>query len=118
MDKENFVEWGNSPFSKRAIEAALRGHLNNSGPLLNSLERIHAVSRGLEQIFKIAQANRIQELAWRDKDEDDTETQPPLAGSTVEGLLALGEVVARMIAADVDDISRWADKHGVREVQE
>jgi hypothetical protein len=114
MDRKNFVEWGNSPFSERAFEAAREGRLN-SWPLLDTLEQVHAVTRGLEQIFKIAQANGVQQLAWEDKDDEDTSEQPPLAANTVESLLALGEVVSRMLVSSIEKTSSWADKYGIRE---
>lgn len=114
MDQKNFVEWGNSPFSERAFEAAREGRLN-AGGFLRTLEDIHAATRGLEQIFKIAQANGVQQQAWRDKDDDDTSEQPPLAMNTVESLLALGEVVSRMLVSSIEKTSSWADKYGIRE---
>ncbi len=88
MDEQNFVE-ENSPFSERAKEAALRGNLNCALPLLGTLEDTHAALCGLAWFCKIAKANRVQEIAWRDK--DDESIQPPMEINTVESLLALGE---------------------------
>jgi hypothetical protein len=82
---------------------------------VGALKDIHAASRGLEQICKIANANTLQEHAWRDKDEDDESVQPPMAVNTVEALLALGEVVSRMIVSDIERVSRWLDDHGIKE---
>jgi hypothetical protein len=114
MDHENFVEWDQSPFSKLAREAANQGRLRCS-PLLDVLQDIHAASRGLEQIFKIANANRVQEMAWCDKDEDDESLQAPMEVNTVEALLALGGVVSKIIVNDIERVSKWLDNHGVRE---
>lgn len=114
MDQKNFVEGGNSPFSDSAFEAARDGRLNSSG-LLHTLEDVHAATRGLEQIFKIAQANGVQQQAWNDKDDDDTSAQPPMAMNTVESLLALGEVVSRMLVSSIEKTSSWIDKYGVRD---
>jgi hypothetical protein len=116
MEQQNFVEWGNSPFSDAVLSAAHEGRLN-SGALLDALEKAHAVSRGLEQICKLAQANAVQEQAWQDKGEDDG-VQPPIGINTIESLLALGEVAARMIVSDVERVSTWADKYGIREGQQ
>lgn len=115
MDKENFVEWGNSPFSERAFDAAHHGNITTAWPMLDRLEEVHAISRGLEQIFKIAQANRVQEIAWDEKDHDDESMQPPMSVNTVESLLALGEIVARSMVREVERLSQWVDKHGIAE---
>ncbi len=115
MDQENFVEWDQSPFSERAKKAALQGNLDCALPLVSTLEDAKAAFRGLEQICKIANANRVQEFAWRDKDDDDESIQPPMGINTVESLLALGEVVSRMFVSDIDRVSDWMDKHAIRE---
>ena len=114
MDKQNFLEWGNSPFSKRAFKAAHEERLS-SAPLLATLERVHAITRGLTQICKIAQANAVQQAAWEEREEDDTEIQPPLALNTVESLLALGEVVSGMLTSEIESISAWIERHGISE---
>ena len=116
MDKQNFVEWNNTPFSTRAIEAAQDGRIK-AGPLLATLDRVHAVTRGLQQICKLAAANRCQEGHWEHGGQGD-DIQPPLAPDTIEGLLALGEAAARMIVDDIHDVSGWLDKYGIREEQQ
>ncbi|OUL68701.1 hypothetical protein [Paraburkholderia hospita] len=115
MGQENFVEWGNQQFSDRVRNAARKGLVRETAPLLDALQEIHAASRGLEQICKIAQANRVQEESWRDKDDDDESMQPPMSINTVEALLALGEVVSRSMVGNVERLSNWLEKYGVKE---
>jgi hypothetical protein len=114
--RENFAEWDNTPFSRRAIDAAEDGRIK-AGALLNTLDRVYAVTRGLEQICKLAAANRVQEEHWKDREQDD-DTQPPMSPNTVEGLLALGEAAAGMIVNDIHHVSDWLDKYGIREGQQ
>jgi hypothetical protein len=113
MDQKNFVEWGCPQFSERAIEAARHGHLN-AEPLLSLLQKTHDVSRGLEQIFKIAQNNRTRELEWEHRDPDDP-MEPPIRPNTIESLLALGQVASAMLEIEVGRVSVWLEKHGIQE---
>jgi len=115
MDKKSFVEQRNSPFSSRVLEAAHKGELHTSAPLLDSLEKIHTITRGFEQIFKIAHTNGAQWDAWEQRDESDVAMQPPMAPSTVEALLVLGETVSGMLISEINSIAAWAEKHGIRD---
>jgi hypothetical protein len=113
-ERENFLECACSPFSERVARAAMVGRLR-AGPLVDSLSRIQAISRGLQTIFRIAHTNAVQQSAWDDRDADDEGTQPPMAPNTIESLLVLGDAVSGMIVGDIEHISEWADKHGVME---
>lgn len=113
MDQQNFVECGLTLFSDRVVTAAREGHLS-AGPLLGVLQDFHAVTRGLEQICKIAAANRVQELAWRDRDADNP-MEPPLNVNTVESLLALGEVAAKNMHSEIDRLSDWLEENAIKE---
>ncbi|WP_243435415.1 hypothetical protein [Burkholderia pseudomallei] len=112
MSGENFLDSRFPVFSAAVSDAAANGTLVNAGPLLNCLERTDAVVRGLEQIFAIARANMVHEVAHRSAAEGTT-VEPPLNPVTVEALLAMGAAVSGMLARDIECLADWADKHAM-----
>lgn len=101
MSRQNFIAWEDGPFSDRVIEAAREGRLGNTWAVLDIAAKTVAVSRGLQQICRIAKLNRLEEIAWSERDDDES-ADPPLPAETVESLLSLGEVAAQMLASEVE----------------
>ncbi|WP_429497441.1 hypothetical protein ACQUFY_16810 [Robbsia andropogonis] len=115
-DPKNFLNETVHAFSDRAINAAKAGRLANAEPLLRSLHRVMIASRGVAEILAIQQANELQETFYLDRDPGQP-MEPPLSRATTGALLGLAQFACESISEQVEDLSHWIDKYGLKEPQ-
>jgi len=112
MDKaKNFLEYSSGPFPASITKVAYQRPMN-AGPMIACLERIQPIMRGLEQVFKIAANNRIQESGFDDDLLDDDE-MAPLSPNTIDALLQMGCAISAMVADEITDLASWARDHAL-----
>lgn len=95
----------------RAINAARADHLVK-GPMESGLDRVHTVTRGLGEIFRILQANAIKAEDCHAETAADSCVEPPFGSYTTDALLGLGAAVSQMLSSDIERLAELADKCG------
>jgi len=117
----SFLDDEHSIFAPRVKNAANANGGDGSrlyaGPLVDYMERSHAVSRGLETLFRIMTANELQQCQVESADDPASEDQP-LSKQAIFSLAELGRAAAGMLAEEAERIADWADAYGVREDQQ
>lgn len=115
-EARNFLDEDFSQFSSRVRDAARTNRLKVE-PFLRHADSANRIVRGLEVIFRIAGANLVREDAFA-FDNDLANVEPPLSRASVASLLGLGAEVSSRFAAEIEELSGWAEEYGVIGEQE